>query len=365
MSSPVESPTSRPVTTSFGQIPNGGAATLHVLQNMNGLRAEISDYGGTLVRLLAPDRHGRFRDVVLGFDSLSGYLDHSPYFGCIIGRFGNRIAGGRFTLDGNVYQLATNNAPGGIPCHLHGGLKGFDKKIWKAEPFSSADGPALRLSHRSVDGDEGYPGNLDVTVTYTLGADGALRLDYAATTDQPTPLNLTNHTYFNLAGEGSGDVLGHVLTLNATHYTPVNPGLIPTGAIAPVAGTPLDFRTPQRIGDRIDQPAEQLRLAGGYDHNFVLDAREGRPALAAAVFEPQSGRLLEILTTEPGVQFYSGNFLSGNFAGKGGHIYRRRGGFCLETQHFPDSPNQPHFPSAILRPGMTWRSTTVFRFSAR
>ncbi|MEX2044577.1 MAG: aldose epimerase family protein [Opitutus sp.] len=351
--------------TSFGQLPAGGEATLHVLQNPGGLRAEISDYGGTLVRLLVPDRHGRLRDVVLGFDSLAGYLAHSPYFGCIIGRFGNRIAAGRFTLGGQTYQLATNNAPGGTPCHLHGGLQGFDKKIWSAEPFSSPGGQALRLSLRSPDGEEGYPGNLDVTVTYTLGADNALRLDYTATTDRPTPLNLTNHTYFNLAGEGAGDVLGHVLTLNASHYTPVNAGLIPTGEMAPVAGTPFDFRTPHTIGDRIEQANEQLRLGSGYDHNFVLDSHKNSPTPAATAIEPQSGRILEVLTTEPGVQFYTGNFLAGKFPGKNGHSYPRRGGFCLETQHFPDSPNQPHFPSAILQPEQTFRSTTVFRLGTR
>jgi aldose 1-epimerase len=350
---------------SFGPLPGGADATLFPLQNSNGIRAEISDYGGAIVRFLAPDRRGKFGDVVLGFDSAADYAAHPSYFGCIIGRFGNRIAAGRFMLDGQTHQLATNNAPGGIPCHLHGGIRGFDKKIWQAEPFVTADGPALRLRLHSADGDEGYPGNLDVSVIYTLHEDNALRMDYTATTDRATPVNLANHTYFNLAGEGTGEVLGHVLTLNAAHYTPVNAGLIPTGEIAPVAHTPFDFRAPHTIGDRIEQANEQLRFAGGYDHNFVLDSRDGSLALAATALELQSGRLLEVLTTEPGVQFYSGNFLTGDFPGKNGHIYAHRSGFCLETQHFPDSPNQPGFPSTILRPGQTFRSSTVFRFTTR
>lgn len=360
--------------TLFGSTPDGRDTHLFILQNRRGLRAEITDYGGTLVRLFTPDRHGQAADVVLGFDRVEDYVAHSPYFGCIIGRCGNRIARGTFSLDGRTHRLATNNSPAGHPCHLHGGARGFDKVVWEAEPFSSGDDAAVRLRHRSPDGDEGYPGALDVTVTYTLTAADTLRIDYLATTDRPTPVNLTHHTYFNLAGEGSGDVLGHVLTLPARNFTPVDAGLIPTGAVAPVAHTPFDFTAPHKIGERIDVSNEQLRFAGGYDHNFVLDRRSAAstgsdttPALvpAATLFEPVSGRLLEIETTEPGLQFYSGNFLAGAFAGKNGHVYPRRAGLCLETQHFPDSPNQPSFPSVILRPGQTYRSTTVHRFSAR
>jgi aldose 1-epimerase len=353
------------MTKSFGRIPDGREAHLFTLQNASGLRADISDYGGTVVRLLTPDRQGQFADVVLGFDAVADYVKHSPYFGCIIGRFGNRIAGGRFSLEGQPYTLARNNSPGGVACHLHGGLRGFDKVMWRAEPFDAETGPALRLQYRSADGEEGFPGNLDVTVTYTLTRKNALRIDYLATTDRPTPVNLTNHTYFNLAGEGAGDVLGHVLTLNASRFTPVDAGLIPTGELALVDGTPFDFTAPHTIGERIEFPHEQLRLAGGYDHNFVLDHGGGTLAAAATVLEPQSGRLVEVLTTEPGVQFYSGNFLRGAFAGKHGHVYQRRHGLCLETQHFPDSPNQPSFPSTVLRPGDTLRSTTEYRFDAR
>jgi len=354
--------------TSFGQTPDGRAASLYALQNRRGFRAEIADYGGLVVRLLAPDRRGELSDVVLGFETVAEYAAQSPYFGCIVGRVGNRIAGARFPLDGREYALAANNAPGGIPCNLHGGRVGFDKAIWRAEPFQAAVGPALRLTHRSPDGDEGFPGTLDVTVTYTVTDDNALCIDYEASTDRATPVNLTNHSYFDLAGEGAGSILGHVLHLNASRYTPVNAGLIPLGHLAPVAGTPLDFTAPHPIGERIDEPHEQLQLGRGYDHNFVIDrgsAPPGEPVLAATVFEATSGRVLETLTTEPGVQLYTGNFLTGAFAAKRGHVYGHRHGFCLETQHFPDSPNQPAFPSVILRPGATLRSTTIYRFSTR
>ncbi|HVS52713.1 MAG TPA: aldose epimerase family protein [Opitutaceae bacterium] len=347
----------------FGQTPEGRTARLFTLQNARGFRAEISDYGGTVVRLWAPDRRGEFGDVALGFDSVEGYAAHTAYFGALIGRHGNRIAHGKFSLDGKTHSLALNNAPGGIPCHLHGGTRGFDKVLWAADPLRTADGEALRLRYRSADGEENYPGTLDVEVVYTVLADDALRIDYAATTDRATIVNLTNHTYFNLAGAGGGDVLGHELQLLASRYTPVNAGLIPLGELAPVAGTPLDFRAPRTIGERIDAADEQLRRAGGYDHNFVLDRAAASPALAALVHEPQSGRRLEVLTTEPGVQFYSGNFLDGTLAGKGGQRYPKRSGFCLETQHFPDAPNQPLFPTTALRPGETRRSTTIYRFS--
>jgi aldose 1-epimerase len=347
----------------FGTTRDGFPAHLYQLENANGFRAEITDFGGTLVRLLAPDRNGRLADVVLGFDSVERYETDSPYFGGIIGRFGNRIAQGKFTLDGEVLSLACNNTPGGRPCHLHGGVVGFDKVRWRAEPHISAAGPALRLYYRSRDDEESYPGNLDVTVTYTVTADNALRIDYQATTDRPTPVNLTNHSYFNLRGENGGDILGHRLTVNASTYTPVDAGLIPTGDIAPVAGTPFDFVAPHPIGERIAAANEQLRHAGGYDHNFVIDRKAEGLEWAATVLEPETGRRLDVLTTEPGIQFYSGNFLDGTLAGKNGRIYPHRGGLCLETQHFPDAPNQPHFASVILRPGDELRSSTVYRFS--
>ncbi len=346
----------------FGKLPDGRTAQLFTLQNARGFRAEITDYGGTIVRLYAPDRQGRLADVVLGFDSLAEYVARSPYFGCIVGRVGNRIAGGKFTLDGRVHSLACNNTPGGQPCSLHGGLHGFDKVIWATTPLALPSGPALRFEYRSADGEEGFPGNLDVTVTYTVTADDALRIEYTASTDRATPVNLTNHSYFNLAGAGSGSALDHLVTLHARSYTPVNAGLIPLGHLAPVEGTPLDFTTPHTIGKRIGSAHEQLRLAGGYDHNFVINRRGPGLAHAATVEDPTSGRWLEVHTTEPGVQFYTGNFLDGSFAGKDGHVYQRRDGFCLETQHFPDSPNQPDFPSVILPPGATLRSTTIFQF---
>lgn len=353
----------------FGQTPDGQTARLFTLENARGFRADITDFGGAVVRLFAPDRHGRLDDVVLGFDSVEGYAAHRSFLGALVGRYGNRIAHGRFTLDGVTYALATNNTPAGIPCHLHGGRRGFDVVTWEATPENTPGGRALRLRYRSRDGEEGYPGNLEVEVVYTVTDDNALRIDYTATTDRATPVALTNHSYFNLAGDGSGEILGHALTLHASHYTPVNAGLIPTGEIATVADTPFDFRSPHTIGERIERSHEQLRHGSGYDHNFVIDGSSAtgtsRLQPAATVFEPKSGRILEVLTTEPGLQFYSGNFLDGSFTGKNGHRYARRCGFCLETQHFPDSPNQPRFPSAILRPGQTLRSQTVFRFSAR
>jgi aldose 1-epimerase len=352
----------------FGHTPDGRDTHLFTLRNSHGFQADIADYGGTVVRLLAPDRRGQLADVVLGFERVEDYVAHSPYFGCIVGRVGNRIAGGRFTLDGREHVLAQNNLPGGRPCCLHGGKVGFDRKIWQSEFATTSAGPALRLTYRSPDGEEGFPGNLDVSVTYTVTADNALRIDYTATTDRATPVNLTNHSYFNLAGAGSGDVLGHLATFQARRYTPIDAGMIPLGPLAPVVGTPLDFTTPYSIGARINAPHEQLRLGLGYDHNFVIDvppAGTRGPVSAATVHEPLSGRVLEVLTTEPGMQFYTGNFLDGTLTGKGGHLYGHRHGFCLETQHFPDSPNQPAFPSVILRPGETLRSTTVYRFSAR
>ena len=349
----------------FGKLPDGRAARLYTLENNSGLHADICDYGGIVVRLTVPDRAGHLADVALGCDSVERYVPNSGYLGALIGRVGNRIAGGQFSLDGKTYALATNNSPGGLPCHLHGGLRGFDQALWAAEVTARDGQPALRLRHVSPDGDAGYPGALHVEVLYSLTADRGLRIDYTATTDRATPVALTNHTYFNLRGEGDGDILGHELTLRARRYTPVNAGLIPTGELAPVAGTPFDFTTPHTIGARITDKNPQLGFGAGYDHNFVLDSADGSLALAATVREPESGRVLEVLTTEPGVQFYSGNFLDGTRTGKSGRAYARRSGFCLETQHFPDSMNHPAFPSVVLRPGQTLRSTTVFRFPAQ
>lgn len=350
---------------SFGKLSDGRETKLYTLRLASGFQADISDYGGTIVRLLVPDRAGQLADVVLGFNTVTPYPRESPYFGAIIGRVGNRTAGGRFKLDGRTYQLSTNDSPAGIPCQLHGGNTGFDKVLWQAEPTTRDGQPALRLRYTSVDGEEGYPGNLSVEVVYSLTADQGLRLDYAATTDQPTPVNLTNHAYFNLTGEGHGDILRHELTVHAKHFTPVNAGMIPTGQIVPVAGTPFDFTQAHPIGERIGAADEQLRLAGGYDHNFVLDSSDGSLASAATVYDPISGRVLEVLTTEPGLQLYSGNFLDGKVKGKSGRAYGPRGAFCLESQHAPDSINQPGFPSIVLRPGQTYRSTTIYRFSAR
>lgn len=348
----------------FGKLPDGRAATLYTLRNTHGFEARITDFGGTVVALRTPDRDGTFANVALGFDRVEDYIGRSPYFGALIGRIGNRVAHGRFTLDGQTYTLATNNHPADIPCHLHGGLIGFDKVLWTAEPTTRGDNPALRLTYTSVDGEEGYPGNLQVEVVYSVTADNSLRLDYHATTDQATPVNLTNHTYFNLKGAGAGTILGHELMIVASRYTPVTPGLIPTGEIAPVAGTPFDFTAPHPIGERVNASNDQLKFGGGYDHNWVLDRPAGALGLAARVHEPLTGRTMEVFTTEPGLQFYGGNFLNGTLKNAAGQPYEYRGAFCLETQHFPDSPNQPTFPSIILRPGQTYQSTTVYHFSA-
>lgn len=355
-----------PITVKpFGQLPDGTQTQLFTLQNTSGFRADISDLGGTVVNLFAPDKQGKLADVSLGFDNAAQYLAESPFFGALIGRYGNRIAGGKFTLDGLTYSLPLNNDPGGMPCSLHGGVIGFDKKIWRAHPVFVDGNPALILEYSSRDGEEGFPGNLTVEVTYSVTPENELRIDYKATTDKATPVNLTNHTYFNLHGEGEGTILDHVLTINASHTTPVTAGLIPTGELAPVSGTPLDFTSPHVIGERIDAANEQLEYGGGYDHNWVLDNQDGDLALAATLHEPKSGRFMEVLTTEPGLQFYTGNFLDGTLIGKSGRVYERRSGMCLESQHYPDSPNQPNFPSTILRPGETLRSTTIYRFSIR
>ena len=301
---------------------------------------------------------GKSGDIVLGFDSLAPYLAGTPYFGALIGRYGNRIGGARFELDGNTHELPAND--GGN--HLHGGERGFDKVVWSAEPFERATERGLVLKYTSPDGEQGYPGTLNATVTYTLTDGNELVVEYQATTDQPTPVNLTQHSYFNLAGDGAGNILGHELMIAASHYTPVDSTLIPTGEIAPVAGTPFDFRTATPIGARIAGDHVQLKYGLGYDHNWVLDRTGEGLELAARVVEPTSGRTLEIRTTEPGIQFYSGNFLDGTITGKAGHVYAHRTGFCLETQHYPDSPNQPSFPTTILRPGEEYRTRTVFTF---
>lgn len=350
---------------SFGRLADGREARLFTLENGRGLVAEVTDFGGIIVRLLVPDRTGRAADVVLGVDSAGEFEAKAAGFNSVIGRYANRIAGGRFTLDGKTYQLETNSSSGGVPVHIHGGRQGFNRRLWTATPTAREGLPAVRLSLTSPDGDQGYPGNLQVEVLYSVTADGALRLDYTATTDRPTPLNLTNHAYFNLKGEGEGDILDHELTLRAARYTPVTPALIPTGELAPVAGTPFDFTRPRRIGERIAADHPQMAIGRGYDHNFVLDHRGDAPGLAALVHEPASGRVLEVLTTEPGVQLFTANHFAGRLVGKSGRAYPRYGGFCLETQHYPDSPNQAAFPSTILRPGQTFRSTTLFRFSTR
>jgi len=336
----------------FGETPEGVAVELYTLTNENGLRARIMTYGAIVVSLEVPDRDGNLADITLGYDALDGYIANNPYFGAIVGRYGNRIAKGSFTLDGVPYQLATNDGEN----HLHGGMRGYDKVVWNAEPVETDDAVGLKLTYLSPDGDEGYPGNLSCEVTYLLTNDDELKVSYVATTDKATPVNLTHHSYFNLTG-CARDILGHELIINADRYTPVDAGLIPTGELAAVAGTPMDFTSPKAIGAEIDQ------VPGGYDHNYVLNKEDGGMSLAARVYEPDSGRVMEIYTTEPGIQFYSGNFLDGSITGKSGIVYGKYYGFCLETQHFPDSPNKPDFPSTILRPGETYRHETVHKFS--
>jgi len=344
----------------WGALPSGEQIELYTFRNAHGIEASITNYGGRLVTLKTPDRQGRLDDIVLGFDDLAGYLAKNPFFGALVGRYANRIANAEFTLAGHTYKLARNDGANS----LHGGLKGFDKVAWSAEQVTTPDGPALRLEYISPDGEEGYPGTLTATATYTLTDSNDLKLDYTATTGKKTVLNLTNHSYFDLAGQGSGNILDHIVTLNADRFTPVNANLIPTGELRSVKGTPFDFTRPTRIGERIDQPDEQLKFGIGYDHNFVVNRSANTPSLAARAHHPGSGRTLEVLTTQPGIQFYSGNHLAESLArGKGGIVYGFRSGFCLETQHFPDSPNQPTFPSAELEPGEQYQQTTIFRFS--
>jgi aldose 1-epimerase len=342
----------------FGSMPDGTAVTAFTLTGAKGLEVQAITYGAILVSLRAPDRQGRMDDLVLGHDTLDGYLTRSRYFGAVVGRYGNRIGGARFTIDGRSYELAKNNGAN----HLHGGVKGFDKVIWRGASVTDPRGPSVVFTRTSPDGEEGYPGTLQVRIAYTVTDRNELAIDYRAETDKPTPINLTQHSYFNLSGEGSGSVLDHRLMLNADRYTPVDAGQIPTGQLIAVEGTPFDFRREARIGARIDDDHEQLRIGAGYDHNFVLNRNGPGLVLAARVVDPVSGRTMEVSTTEPGIQFYSANKLDGTIAGKHGHVYGRRAALCLETQHFPDSPNKPQFPSAILRPGEPYHSTTVFAF---
>ena len=348
-----------PTSTSFGKTADGTEIQLFTLTNKNGLQASISTYGGMLTSLLVPDKNGKMSDVILGFDNVSGYLSPAfkkanPYFGALIGRYGNRIAKGHFTIDGKTYHVGINNNGNS----LHGGNVGFNQQVWAAKPGTSAEGETLTLSYFSKDGEEGYPGNLTVTVVYTLTADNALKIDYTATTDQATPVNLTNHSYFNLALGQRKDVLAHLVTIPADRYTVVDANLIPTGELRPVKGTPFDFTTPHAIGERLAQ------VPGGYDHNWVLNQATGQHS-AATVYEPTTGRTMEVTTDEPGVQFYTGNFLDGTLTGKNGVVYGKHAGFCLETQHFPDSPNQPKFPNTILKPGQTYHTATSYTFGVR
>jgi aldose 1-epimerase len=350
-----------PVET-FGKLPDGREAKLFTLTNKNGLRAKITELGATLVSMEVPDKAGKLADVTHGFDSPDGYLsDANPYFGATVGRFGNRIKDGKFTLDGKEYTLATNNDPGGIPCHLHGGKVGFNKVLWTGEANEASN--SVTFTYVSKDGEEGYPGNLTTKVTYTLTDADELKWEASATTDAPTVLNLVHHSYWNLSGDPTTSINDHVLTLDADKYLPTNAGLIPTGELAPVAGTPMDFTQPTAIGDRVNEEFEALKLGGGYDHAWVLTPKDGlRPA--ARLKDPKSGRVLEISTDKPAIQFYGGNFLDGTVAGKGGVKYPHRSALCLETENFPDAPNQPSFPSAVLKPGETYTHTMVHKFSA-
>jgi len=342
----------------FGKMADGKLIDLYTLTNKQGMRVAITNYGGIVVSIVAPDRNGKPGDVVLGFDNLDAYLAKEPYFGALIGRYGNRIGNARFKLNGGEYKLPANDGPNS----LHGGVQGFDKRVWTAREIRG-EHPALELTYLSKDGEEGYPGNLSAKVVYSLTDDNALKIDYTATTDKDTVLNLTNHSYFNLAGEGNGNILKHQIMINAGSFTPIDGTLIPTGELRKVDGTPFDFRQPVSIGARIDADDEQIKYGKGYDHNFVLNRSGASLSLAARVTDPESGRVLEVLTTQPGLQFYTGNFLDGSIHGKGGKPYGRRSAFCLETQHFPDSPNKPSFPSTVLKPGQTYRESTVYRFS--
>ena len=346
----------------FGTTADGKTADLYTLKNKNGMQVSITNFGATVVSIMAPDKTGKMADVALGYDDLAGYELNKNYLGVLVGRYGNRIAHGKFSIDGTEYTLAKNNGDNS----LHGGIKGFNKAMWEAKDVSKGGEAAVEMKYVSKDGEEGYPGNLSVTVVYTLTNKNELKIDYSATTDKKTVVNLTNHTYFNLAGQGNGDILKHELMINADTFTPVDSGLIPTGELKKVEGTPFDFRKATAIGARIDANDEQIKLGGGYDHNFVLNRQKATGlSLAARVSDPASGRTMEVWTTEPGVQFYTGNFLDGSFKGKGGSVYQKRTALCLETQHFPDSPNHPSFPTTLVKPGEKYHTTTVYKFEAK
>jgi aldose 1-epimerase len=358
--------TSTVTKAAFGKTPDGTPVDIYTLRNSRGAEARIMTYGGIVQKLTMPDKNGEFADVVLGFDSLDGYVNPGyvkacPYFGALIGRYGNRIGGAKFTLEGQTCTLATNNGPNS----LHGGVKGFDKVVWTAVKADvGSKGPRLKLNYLSKDGEEGFPGNLNVTATYTLTDDNELKLQFTATTDKPTVVNLTHHSYFNLAGQGNGDTLNHSVYINSDKTTPVDSGLITTGEFAGVAGTPFDFRTPTAIGARINDPNTVLQYGPGYDHNWVINKPAGQFGLMARVSDPKSGRVMEVWSDEPGLQFYAGNFLDGTLIGKEGKVYQRRNAFCMEPQHYPDSPNKPNFPSVELKPGQTYHNTIAYKFSA-
>lgn len=353
------------VVKPFGKTKDGQLVNQYTLTGAGGVVMDVIDMGGKVVRLYTPDRSGAKTDITLGFNDVAGYETHDPYFGSLIGRYGNRIANGKFTLDGATYTLPTNNAPGSIPCSLHGGNKGFDAYVWHSEPLSDGKSVGIKFTMTSPDGDQGYPGKLDITVRYWLTPENVWRIEYEAVTDKATPVNMTQHLYFNFKGEAEGTILDHELTLLADRMTPVDKGLIPTGAIVPVKGTPFDFTSPWLIGARVNADNEQIRFGGGYDHNWVLNSQSGKLAPAAALFEKTTGRYLEVWTTEPGIQFYCGNFLTDKVPGKRGKNLCHRGGLALETQHYPDSPNQPNFPSTILRPGAVYKTVTEYRFGVK
>lgn len=356
-SEPPSSVSSQP----FGSSKEGTAVTLYTLKNKDGVEMKVMNYGGIIVSLKVPDKNGVVEDVVLGYDSLSPYLKSNPFFGALVGRYGNRIANGKFSLDGKTYSLAANDGKN----HLHGGVKGFDKVVWTATVVSSSENPSIKLAYRSSDGEEGYPGNLDVEVVYTLTEQDELKIDYSAITDKKTVVNLTQHTYFNLTGNVKRDILDHQLMLDADQFLPVDQTLIPTGVLAKVANTPFDFKALTTIGARIKADHQQLKFGKGYDHCWIFTATRDSLKKIGTLYEPTSGRSMDVLTTEPAIQFYSGNFLNGTLTGKGGTVYQQRFGLCLETQHFPDSPNRKAFPSVVLNPGERFHSVTTYRFSAR
>tara|TARA_A100001011_G_scaffold115401_1_gene121941 strand:- start:3091 stop:4221 length:1131 start_codon:yes stop_codon:yes gene_type:complete len=345
----------------YGVLDDGTIIKQYIFENDNQMKVKIINYGAIVVSIEVPDKYGKINDVVLGYDSIEGYVQDPSYFGAIVGRIGNRIAKGKFSLDGQDYTLAINNNEN----HLHGGIKGFNKRVWSPEIIKLNDAPALKLTYVSSDGEEGYPGNLTLEVTYSISSENELIIDYLGKTDKATILNPTNHSYFNLGGEGSGDILDHILKINADYFTPVDEGLIPLGDHKSVLGTPMDFLSPKKIGDRINNNDDQLKVGLGYDHNWVFNDWDGTLKLGVSLFDPQSGRLMEVLTTEPGVQFYSGNFLDGTNIGKNQKAYQYRSALCLETDHFPDSQNNPNFPSVVLRPGKEYKQKTIYKFSTK